>query len=103
MSIDSDEAYQSSTSWSALVNHDWRGPDDLILSIERAIRRLDGVDEQAVIYDYIDVEAVTAVFGPDCGTRGAHSLRFHCESYEVKIESDGTIAARPRPGREIIN
>lgn len=96
MSTNSGKKCQASKSWSSLVNHDWRGSEDLVLSIERAIHCLDGVDEQAVIYDYIDAEAIVAVFGSSPSERGAHSLRFYCESYEVRIEGDGTIAARRR-------
>lgn len=78
---------------------EWDRPGELILALDRAFRRLDGVDRETVLYDHVDPEAVTAAFELPAASRGATELRFECDSHEIRITGDGTVAARPAGGQ----
>lgn len=80
--------------WSVLAWHDWDGTDELVSTLSEAVYRLDGVDEGAVLYDYVDVELVTESLAPGRDERRLKEITFECENHEVRICRDGTIAAR---------
>lgn len=81
--------------WTVLRQREWQSHDDLVTLLSGALTDLETAGDP-VIYDYIDAEAVVAVFGRG-DDRGARGLRFECENYEVRLEHDGTVAARERP------
>ena len=82
--------------WSVLAWHDWDSDEEFVTSLSDAIYSLDGVDEGAVLYDYVDLEVVTEALAPDRAGWGVTEITFECERHEVKISQDGTIAARQR-------
>lgn len=82
--------------WSVLTRCNWDNQTELVVALDGVFGDLDGVAEEAVVYDYIDPDAVTAVFDSTSESRGANELQFDCEGHVIRIESDGTIAARPR-------
>ena len=81
-------------SWDVLTVHDWEGPQSIETSLSTALERLDGGADQSILYDYIDVEAVTDAFDPERSDRGASEIRFEYHGYEVRLSQDGTIAVR---------
>lgn len=80
--------------WSVLAWHDWDGNDELVTTLSDVLYSLDGVAEDAVLYDYVDIELVTDAFAPDKEGWGVQEITFECEHHEVRISRDGTIAAR---------
>lgn len=82
--------------WTTLA--EWDRPAELILALDSALQRLDGIDRDAVLYDYVDPDAVTAAFDSPASSRGATELRFECERHEIRITSDGTVQAATRTG-----
>lgn len=82
-------------SWTVLTH--WGRQQDIVLALDRAFDELDGVGDDAVVFDYIDSDALKAVFGGRSSEYGANELRFTCEQYEIRISDDGTIDARPDP------
>ncbi|MCU4719604.1 HalOD1 output domain-containing protein [Halapricum hydrolyticum] len=79
-------------SWTVLTH--WSRQEAIVLALDRAFDELDGVEDDVVIFDYIDPEAIEAVFGGPSPDRGANELRFTCEQHEIRISDDGTIEAR---------
>jgi len=80
--------------WSVLAWHDWDGPDELVTTLSEALYGLDGIDDRAVLYDYVDVGVVTESLAPGNDERGLKEVTFECETHEVRVCRDGTIAAR---------
>jgi hypothetical protein len=87
------DANCSTTEWTVLDRCEWTTLTDLVTALADALGELRGVADDAVLYDYVDADAVDAVFGA-AETRGAHELRFDCEGHEVRVEREGVIAAR---------
>ncbi|QSG05383.1 hypothetical protein HSR121_1036 [Halapricum desulfuricans] len=79
-------------SWTVLTH--WNRQEDIALALDRAFDELDGVEDDIVIFDYIDLEAINAVFGGPSSDRGANELHFTCQQHEIQISDDGTIRAR---------
>jgi hypothetical protein len=81
-------------SWTVLTHFEWSSQTELVVALASALDNLDSVDDTAVVYDYIDPEAVTAAFGEPGHDRGIHEIRFDCEGHEIQITDNGIIAAR---------
>lgn len=93
--MEAEEKQITRTGWSILARHDWNGSEELITPLEIALEKLGALAGDAVVHDYVDVDAVSAVFGPAPTESGAHQLRFDCEGHEVRIDRHGVISARP--------
>lgn len=66
-----------------------------MLAIDDALKRLEGVGRDTVLFDHVDPEGVVAVFEAPSTSRGATELTFECDRHEIRISGDGTVAARP--------
>jgi hypothetical protein len=96
MSSDAGTHQQQRDAWSTIAHHDWDGRETLDVTLGTVLSNLAGFDRDGVLYDYIDVENVVSLLQPHNETRGAHVLRFYCESHEIQVAADGRIKTRQR-------
>ncbi|WP_340100084.1 HalOD1 output domain-containing protein [Salinibaculum salinum] len=87
---------RASSSWEELARHDWSDNQAIETTLTGALQELDCSTDGKLLYDYIDLEAVTNTFGPEESRCGASEVRFDFEDYEIRIAQDGTIGARKR-------
>lgn len=80
-------------SWSTLAHHDWNGPNSIESTLLAALDDFGDESVDGVLYDHVDLDAATDVLAPTTD-RGAAEVRFQYGTYEIRIERDGTIAAR---------
>lgn len=80
--------------WTPLATHDWEGDDAIEGTLAGALSGIDDDSSNVVLYDHVDLEAITDALVPGSPERGASEVRFEYGHYEIKIEADGTIAAR---------
>ena len=83
-------------SWSVLATGDWESGDELLVRLTDAIRDLDG-DDGTVLYDHVAIDAMLDALAPCSRTRGVSEVRFEYGCYEIKVTSEGVIAASPDP------
>lgn len=93
--MSTNSASTETSEWSVLEQHDWDTADQLGVTLYDALDKLGEVDESRVVYDYVDAEAVAAAFGTGPVPAGVDSIRFDCDEHRVRVDADGTIAARP--------
>lgn len=91
------EEHEGTERWWILGELDWEEPGELALTVDAALRQLGALGE-GVVYDYIDLDAVRTVLRERPDGRGAHQIRFDCNDHEIRIDGDGTVAARPVAG-----
>lgn len=93
MSVDPDSGERRADDWRVLARHDWTDATALEISLHESLAALEPTQDEALLYDYVDVDAVRDVIGP--GTdRGVSEVRFDYGRHEVKVAEDGTVATR---------
>jgi hypothetical protein len=83
-----------------VVEHDFDGPAELTTTLVHALSNVSGVDvtdTEFTLNDYVDPEALDALFKPkgDGEFRMSGRLSFTAWGYRVTVYSDGRIAIVP--------
>lgn len=92
MSSASNSGERGTGTWSVVGYHDWDSQEGIETTLVEALDTLGG-EEDAVLYDYIDVEAMVDAMAPG-SRRGASEIRFEYDRYEVRVSRDGAVAVR---------
>lgn len=93
MATSSSESQGDTWAWSTIAMHDWDGPASVEMTLVSALEDLNGSLGEDVLYDHVDLDAVTDTLAPTT-ERGATEVRFQYGSHELRLERDGTISAR---------
>lgn len=81
--------------WKVIRSHNWDSHAAIETTLCDAIDALGAASGDLTLYDHVDLEAVVDAISPG-EDRGVEEVRFEYEEYEIRVERDGTIAARKR-------